>query len=435
VSGGSSVYAVRLIQAKTQLNEMKSLFRPEAVEHSTRRLAGEVVLASPLSAKLVGLILSAIVLGALVFAAIATYARTASLAGWLVPNKGLIRAAAPATGLIQSILVNEGDIVPQGKRLAAINLTAETAEGNAGERQALGLQQELKALKAKESAAISRLSAEAEQRRVSIANLERELPEIKSQISLQESRWKLAQTQVSAAEQLAGKSALSERELEHRRSTVLSVQVELAGLHRQMTQLQREIADGKGRLDAIPIEIEAAQAEALSSEASLKVRSAEAEAHRAVFVVAPMAGKISALPVSNGQPVAVGATLAVLTPADGKIEAELLAPSRAIGFIKEGQDVRLQLQAFPYQRFGTVAGKVKSVSGTVIGPSDVSIPGLSLHEPVFRVRVSLMAEEVAAYGQRHALQPGMLLNAEVVLDRQSLLRWLFDPLYAVSRKT
>jgi membrane fusion protein len=130
-----------------------------------------------------------------------------------------------------------------------------------------------------------------------------------------------------------------------------------------------------------------------------------------------------------------GATLAVLTPADGHLEAELLAPSKAIGFIKQGQDVRLQLQAFPYQRFGTVAGKVKSVSGTVIGPSDISIPGLSVHEPVFRVRVSLNSEDIVAYGQHHTLQPGMLLTAEIVLDRQSLLRWLFDPLYAVSRKT
>jgi len=51
------------------------------------------------------------------------------------------------------------------------------------------------------------------------------------------------------------------------------------------------------------------------------------------------------------------------------------------------------------------------------------------------VRVSLAAEEIVAYGQHHALQPGMLLTAEVILDRQSLLRWLFDPLYAVSRKT
>ena len=91
MSGGSSVCAVRLIQAKTQLNEMKSLFRPEAVEHSTRRLAGEVVLASPLSAKLVGLILSAIVLGALVFAAIATYARPASLATGWSPTERTVR--------------------------------------------------------------------------------------------------------------------------------------------------------------------------------------------------------------------------------------------------------------------------------------------------------------------------------------------------------
>ena len=148
-----------------------------------------------------------------------------------------------------------------------------------------------------------------------------------------------------------------------------------------------------------------------------------------------MGGRIAALPVSGGQPVSSGATLAVMTPVDGRLEGELLAPSRAIGFIREGQEVHLQLQAFPYQRFGTLKGKVKSVSGTVIGPSDVSIPGLSIHEPVFRVRVSLTAEEIMAYGQSHPLQPGMLLKAEVVLDRQNLLRWLFDPLYAVSRKS
>ena len=107
-------------------NAMKNLFRPEAVAHSTRRLAGEVLLAAPLPAKLIGLFLSAIGLAALAFAAFATYARTASLSGWLVPNKGLIRAAAPATGVIQSILVSEGEIVPQGKHLAEIALGAET---------------------------------------------------------------------------------------------------------------------------------------------------------------------------------------------------------------------------------------------------------------------------------------------------------------------
>ena len=414
---------------------MKSLFRPEAVSHSTNRLTGEILLAAPLPAKILGLLLAAFVLAAALFAGFATYARTASVSGWLLPSRELIRAAAPATGLIKAVLVAEGDVVPQGSRLAEITLAAETAEGNVGESLARDLQQEVEALKTKRAAAIARLKAEGEQTKVRIANLDRELTETKAQIGLHERRLMLAQTQVRAAEQLTARATLSARELEQRQLAVLAIEVELAGVHRQIAALLREIGDAKGRLASIPIEIEAAQADSLSAEASLKERISDAEAHHAVFVIAPTGGRIAALPAATGQPISGGATLAVMTPADDRLEAELLAPSRAIGFIRQGQDVRLQLQAFPYQRFGTVAGKVKTVSGTVIGPSDVSIPGLSIREPVFRVRVTLADQKIEAYGQRHALQPGMLLTAEIVLDRQSLLRWLFDPLYAVNRKT
>jgi membrane fusion protein len=413
----------------------KSLFRPEAVSHGARRLAGEVVLASPLPTKLIGLLLAAIVIAAAVFAGLATYARTESLSGWLVPDRGLIRAAAPSTGIIQKVLVTEGDVVPEGHRLAEITLAAETAEGNSGEGRAIGLRQEAAAVKARKAAAIARLEAEAAQAKVRIDNFGHELSEIEAQIALQEHRRKLSQRQANAAEQLASRGTVSARDLEQRQSAVLSIELERVGLRRQAEALKRDISESTARLASIPIEIEAAQADSLSAEANLKQKTSDSEAHRAIFVLAPMGGRVAALPVSGGQPVSTGATLAVITPADGLLEAELLAPSRAIGFIRPGQEVHLQLQAFPYQRFGTLKGKVKSVSGTVIGPSDVSIPGLPVHEPVFRVRVSLASTEMVAYGQSHVLQPGMLLKAEVVLDRQNLIRWLFDPLYAVSRKS
>jgi membrane fusion protein len=398
-------------------------------------LAGEVVLASPLPTKLIGLVLAAIVIAAAVFAARATYARTESLSGWLVPDRGLIRAAAPSTGIIQKVLVSEGDVVPEGHRLAEITLGAETAEGNAGEGRAMGLRQEAAAVKARKAAAIARLEAEAAQTKVRIENFGRELVEIEAQIGLQERRRTLSQTQASAAEQLASRGTLSTRDLEQRQSALLSIELERVGLRRQVEALRRDISESTARLASIPIEIEAAHADSLSAEANLKQKNSDSEAHRAVFVLAPMGGRVAALPVSGGQPVLTGATLAVITPADGHLEAELLAPSRAIGFIRPGQEVHLQLQAFPYQRFGTLKGTVKSVSGTVIGPSDVSIPGLPVHEPVFRVRVTLPSAEMVAYGQSLPLQPGMLLKAEVVLDRQNLIRWLFDPLYAVSRKS
>lgn len=67
---------------------MNDLFRSEAVTHASRRLAGEVVLVTPLSFKLISGLAVAIVLGGAAFAATAWYARKETVAGWLAPQGG-----------------------------------------------------------------------------------------------------------------------------------------------------------------------------------------------------------------------------------------------------------------------------------------------------------------------------------------------------------
>lgn len=91
-------------------------------------------------------------------------------------------------------------------------------------------------------------------------------------------------------------------------------------------------------------------------------------------------------------------------------------------------------QAFPHQRFGTGQGQVSRVSTTVLGPGEIAIPGLELAEPVFRVEIRLTDHTVSAYGQPIALQPGMLLSADIIIDRRTLIEWLFDPLFAAGRR-
>ena len=150
--------------------------------------------------------------------------------------------------------------------------------------------------------------------------------------------------------------------------------------------------------------------------------------------VAPITGRVAALPVSTGQAVTAGGTVAIVIPVDGKLEAELLAPSKAIGFIRPGQPVELSLQACPYQRFGTVHGTVRTVSTTVLAPNEVDFRGLDFKEPVFRIRVALSRDSMDAYGQTVPMQPGMLVSAEIVFDRRSPIKWLFDPIYAVGRR-
>jgi membrane fusion protein len=54
-------------------------------------------------------------------------------------------------------------------------------------------------------------------------------------------------------------------------------------------------------------------------------------------------------------------------------------------------------------------------------------------ESVFLVRAEIDSSYVEAYGREFALQPGMLLTADVIVDRRNLLEFLFDPIFAAGR--
>ncbi len=49
---------------------------------------------------------------------------------------------------------------------------------------------------------------------------------------------------------------------------------------------------------------------------------------------------------------------------------------------------------------------------------------------MFQIRAQIARQTIDAYGQAVPLQPGMLLTADVVLERRTLIEWLFDPIYA-----
>jgi membrane fusion protein len=104
--------------------------------------------------------------------------------------------------------------------------------------------------------------------------------------------------------------------------------------------------------------------------------------------------------------------------------------SAAIGFVKVGQNVRLAVDAFPYQRFGTVKGKVLTVASSAVsaqGPNGTTVM-------VYPVTVALDQERVSAFGRQEALVSGMTLTARIITEKQSLLKWLFEPLFAVNRR-
>lgn len=95
--------------------------------------------------------------------------------------------------------------------------------------------------------------------------------------------------------------------------------------------------------------------------------------------------------------------------------------------MRAGQDVRILYDAFPYQHYGAYHGRIVRVSQTVLTGSDVSTP-VTLREPAYRATVALDRPDIDARGQRIALQPDMLLRADVILEKRTLMDWILSPL-------
>jgi membrane fusion protein len=166
--------------------------------------------------------------------------------------------------------------------------------------------------------------------------------------------------------------------------------------------------------------------------AAAEQRIAEITGRRAYVIRAPAAGRVSALNATPGQTADPKFLQLAITPPGAQLQAELFVPTRAIGFVRTGQPVRILYEAFPHQSFGTYTGRTVQVSQTVITSSDVNVP-IQIKEPVYRVRAELDRPDVDAYGRKVPVQAGMLLKADIILEKRTLITWLLDPLLSARR--
>ena len=119
-------------------------------------------------------------------------------------------------------------------------------------------------------------------------------------------------------------------------------------------------------------------------------------------------------------------TLFFLALTFGLAEDPFGAVARAIGFVEVGQQVRLLYDAFPYQHYGTYRGRIVQVSQTILAGTDISVP-LTLEGPAYRAIVELEQPDVDVNGKRVPLQPDMLLKADIILERRTLIDWMLNP--------
>ena len=143
--------------------------------------------------------------------------------------------------------------------------------------------------------------------------------------------------------------------------------------------------------------------------------------NRNMRLVSPVSGTVQQLAIHTlGGVVQPAEALLVIVPDDSQLVVEAKLPNREAGFVREGQPVRLKIEAYPFTDYGTVPGVLESVSRDAVEDEKLGL--------VYNARVRL--DGPAARRSGMSLTPGMATTAEIKTARRRIVRYLLSPISA-----
>ncbi|WP_035056136.1 HlyD family secretion protein [Andreprevotia chitinilytica] len=419
------------------MSDNDNLFRQEALDASKHSLMGSVTLYTPPWRWLVISLVAALIVGTVCFMFFGTYTKRERVVGQLVPMDGLMNVLPIATGTISRVLVREGQVVQKDQILAEISTDVATT-GIAATRQLVSEQlQDQKSRLQIDLSSQGKLSAE-ESRGLQVRSgmLRDQLQQIDQQTAHRRRQVELARQQLEKLQVMREKGYVSNSQQQQQEGALLEAESQLQGSLRQRLDTEQQLTSVEQQLRQLPLNAESQRHDIQRKLAELNQSLAENESRRASVLRAPQDGVVTSVLSKAGQTVQAGQQVVTILPQGSKLEAQLMVPSRAVGFIATGSRVVLRYQAYPYQKFGQQYGRVTEISRSALTPVEVAtLTGQrDVTEQNYRVVVALDGQTISAYGRQESLKPGMALEADILIDNRRLIEWVFEPLYALGRR-
>lgn len=220
-----------------------------------------------------------------------------------------------------------------------------------------------------------------------------------AQQSLRDRAFAIAQSQSELGQNLAEidqlQAGLTQKQAEGYR-TQIETEQKIQQLELELTQLKAEVADKQNLLT--------------TAKAQLKQK----------YLYAPVDGVLSSLNIRNiGEVVQPGQSIAEIAPQGAPLILLASLPNREAGFVKPNMPVQVKFDAYPYQDYGIVPGKVTKIS-----------PDAKPNEKlgaVYQVRVALDRNYVAADERTIPFKAGQTASAEIIIRRRRIADFLLDP--------
>jgi membrane fusion protein len=384
---------------------------------------------------MIGVLMALLIICFMVFG---SYTKRSTVPGQIVPNVGVLRVYTPQPGIVVEKHVREGQRFKKGDILYLTSSERQSSTQD-GIQATISRQVALRERSLHDDLSHTRKLQQDEEGalRKKIDGLRAEHANVVHQLGGQRARIELAEAAVKRAAQLLAQGYISTEMWQQKQADLLDQRNRLQALERDQISVERELQAQRSELTSLPLRqrTQLAQIERLIT--STDQEWTESEGKRRTAVVAPEGGIATAVTAEVGQAVDGAKPLVSIVPDGAVLQAHLYAPSRAIGFIRPGDNVLLRYQAYPYQKFGHAQGVVESVSRTTLSANDLAGTPASAGnsgEPLYRITVTLARQTITAYGQPLPLQAGMLVDADVLHERRKLYEWVLEPLYSLTGK-
>jgi HlyD family secretion protein len=129
--------------------------------------------------------------------------------------------------------------------------------------------------------------------------------------------------------------------------------------------------------------------------------------------------------LSPGSVVREAETFFTLVPLNVVLEAEVQVESGDVGYIKVGDPVHVKLDAYPFQRHGTLDARVRTISEDAFRRDASAKSGA---DAFYVSRVTLQPMPLKNMKEGARLLPGMTMAAEIVVGQRSVISYLAWPL-------
>ena len=390
---------------------------------------------------------------ALAWAILGHINEVAVAAGKVIPSGQIKTVQVKNKGIVKEINVEEGQLVQEGDVLVVLDPTTTSADYDSLKKRAAYYKLDLQRLTAEltqqpfnpeedpdlephdlaaEMALYqSRTSDYRTQRQSRLDVIEQKVSKLQSTQATYEKYAEIlaiAREKEARLQYLSEQNAISEFQLlEQQRETIeytKNAQAELDSIN----TIRAEIAEAQQNLANVDAsyhkDIMTAMVEAKKEYYTVveSIKKAD-EDSRMATIYAPISGRVYNLNIHTlGGIVTDAQALMQIVPEDAKLEFEVYADNKDIGFIKVGQEAEVKVETFNFQKFGMYKAEVIEISADANNdPSDQQ------KYMKFKLLLDPTSNDINVYGQPAKLEVGMSVSAEIKIKEKRIIDFFLDP--------